>query len=225
MRMADLKTLAATARAKGWGTGQGDVESIRKQAASLGWAEVAPRRGDPTVSVLRPAAAGAAHPRSLSAVYGVGQQPLHTDGAHMQDPPDLLVFISERPSATPTQLWRASIVVRRGSAGTNARVSMAAIDHGMFLVRNGRDSFYAPARSRSGYRYDPGCMTPCDARAREVQEYLDQQLSRATVHEWPDGGQVLVVDNRHTMHARPAVAEGDLDRELTRIAFRIGVAR
>jgi hypothetical protein len=39
----------------------------------------------------------------------------------------------------------------------------------MFLVRNGRDSFYAPALSRDlRYRYDPGCMTPFDARAREV---------------------------------------------------------
>jgi hypothetical protein len=223
MTMADLKALAAAARAKGWATEPGDVESIRKQAASLGWAEVAPRRGDPTVSVLRPADADAAHPNSLSAVYGLGQQPLHTDGAHMQDPPDLLVFISERPSATPTQLWRAGIVVRR--RGGPPTIAPAALDHGMFVVRNGRDSFYAPARSGSGYRYDPGCMTPCDARAREVQGYFDQQLSRATVHEWPAGGQVLVVDNWHTLHARPAVAEGDLDRELTRIAFRIGAAR
>jgi hypothetical protein len=226
MTMADLKALAATALAKGWATGQGDVESIRKQAASLGWGEVAPRRGDPTVSVLRPAAADAAHPNSLSAVYGLGQQPLHSDGAHMQDPPDLLVFISERPSATPTQLWQPGIVVRRrGSTRTDARVSPAALDHGMFLVRNGRDSFYAPARSGWGYRYDPGCMTPCDARAREVQGYFDQQLSRATVHEWPTSGQVLVVNNRHALHARSAVANGDLDRELPRIAFRIGAAR
>jgi len=226
MTMADLKALAATARAKGWATEPGDVKSIRKQAASLGWTEVAPRRGDPTVSVLRPADADAAHPNSLSAVYGLGQQPLHTDGAHMQDPPDLLVFISEHPSATPTQLWRPVIFVRRrSSTPTVARVSPAALDHGMFLVRNGRDSFYAPARSRSGYRYDPGCMTPCDTRAREVQGYFDQQLSRATVHEWAAGGQVLVVDNHRAMHARPAVAEDDLDRELTRIAFRIGAAR
>ena len=39
-------------------------------------------------------------------------------------------------------------------------------------------------------------------------------------HEWSAAGQVLVVDNRRTLHARSAVAEGDLERELTRIAFR-----
>jgi hypothetical protein len=218
--MADLEALAAAARAKGWAVGSGDVESIRKQAASLDWVEVAPRRGDPTVSVLRPVTASAAHPSSLSAVYGLGQQPLHTDGAHLLLPPDLLVFISEHPSATPTQLWRPGIF----GAGP-VTMPAAALGHGMFLVSNGRDSFYAPARSGSRFRYDPGCMTPCDARAREVQTYFEHESSRASVHEWSAAGQVLVVDNRRALHARPAVADGDVDRELTRIAFRVGAAR
>ena len=220
--MADLEALAAAARAKGWAVGSGDVESIRKQAASLDWVEVAPRRGDPTVSVLRPATASAAHPSSLSAFYGLGQQPLHTDGAHLPVPPDLLVFISEHPSATPTQLWRPGIL--RPGRG-RPTMPAAALSHGMFLVRNGRDSFYAPARSGSGFRYDPGCMTPCDARAREVKTYFEQESSRAFAHEWAAAGQVLVVDNRRALHARPAVADGDVDRELTRIAFRIGAAQ
>jgi hypothetical protein len=218
--MVDLEALWAAARAKGWASGLGDVESIRTQAASLGWVEVAPRRGDATVSVLRPVTASAAHPSSLSAVYGLGQQPLHTDGAHMQVPPDLLVLISERPSATPTQLLRPSILRRsRGS------MSPDALRHGMFLVRSGRDSFYAPALSESGYRYDPGCMAPCDARARDVQRYFEQESSRASAHKWTAIDQVLVVDNRNALHARSAVADGDLDRELTRIAFRIGAAQ
>ena len=219
--MADLEALAATARARGWALGSGDIESIRKQAASLGWVEVAPRRGDATVSVLRPVTESAAHPNSLSAVYGLGQQPLHTDGAYLQEPPDVLVFICERPSATPTQLWRPDVPARR----RRPLSTTSALSHGMFLVRNGRDSFYAPALSGSGYRYDPGCMTPCDARAREVQKYFEQQLSRASAHEWSAASQVLVVDNQRALHARSAVADGDLDRELTRIAFRIGVAR
>jgi hypothetical protein len=219
--MADLEALAAAARAKGWATGLGDVESIRKQAASLGWTEVASRRGDTTVSVLHPVTESAAHPNSLSAVYGLGQQPLHTDGAHLQVPPDVLVFICDRPSATSTQLWRPDVPARR----RRPLSTTSALSHGMFLVRNGRDSFYAPALSGSGYRYDPGCMTPCDARAREVQEYFEQQLSRASAHVWSAAGRVLVVDNRRALHARSAVAEGDLERELTRIAFRIGADR
>src|SRR5690348_3463257 len=218
--MADLEALAAAARAKGWATGPGDVESIRKQAASLGWAEAAPRRGDTAVSVLHPVTESAAHPNSLSAVYGLGQQPLHTDGAHLQVPLDVLVFICDRPSATSTRLWRPDVLARR----RRPLSTTSALSHGMFLVRNGRDSFYAPVLSGSGYRYEPGCMTPCDARAREVQEYFEQQLSRASAHVW-SAGQVLVVDNRRALHAQSAVAEGDLERELTRIAFRIGAGR
>jgi Taurine catabolism dioxygenase TauD, TfdA family len=219
--MADLEALAATVRTKGWALGSGDIESVRKRAALLGWVEVAPRRGDATVSALRPAAANTAHPKSLSAVYGLGQQPLHTDGAHMQEPPDVLVFISTRPSATPTRLWPPESGVRRRRPSNTT----SALSHGMFLVRGGRDSFYAPALSRSGYRYDAGCMTPCDARAREVQEYFEQELSRASTHEWSAAGQVLVVNNRRALHARSALADGDLERELTRIAFQTGPPR
>jgi len=95
----------------------------------------------------------------------------------------------------------------------------------MFLIRNGRDSFYAPALSEDlRYRYDPGCMTPCDARARQVAQYFDEQLGNATTHEWRTADQLLVIDNRQTLHARSAVANGDLGRELIRIAFRIGSA-
>ena len=75
------------------------------------------------------------------------------------------------------------------------------------------------------YRYDPGCETPCDARAREVQGYFEQQFSHASAHEWSAAGQVLVVDNRRALHARAAVADGDLERELTRIGFQTGAAR
>jgi alpha-ketoglutarate-dependent taurine dioxygenase len=62
-------------------------------------------------------------------------------------------------------------------------------------------------------------MTACDARAREVEEYLARQLPAAVACEWTARGQVLVVDNRHVLHARAAVAEGDAGRELTRVAF------
>jgi hypothetical protein len=130
----DLKALAEMAVSKGWASGSGDLDSIRRQATSLGWVEVATRRGDASVSVLRPVDAGAAHPRSLSAVYGLGQQPLHTDGAHLHEPPDFVVLVCQRPNATPTQLWRPAVTSRRRRTTT---VSWDALRHGMFLVCNG----------------------------------------------------------------------------------------
>jgi len=200
----DLEVLAETARTEGWASGLGDLDSIREQAKSLGWVEVSSRRGDPTVSVLHPTEKSAAHPSSLSARYGLGHQPLHTDGAHLPHPPDLVVLLSQRPSATPTRLWRAK--------DAPPYPPYSALHHGMFLIRNGRDSFYSPAFSGTRYRYDPGCMTACDARARAVAQYFEQQLIYTSVHEWMSAGQVLLVDNRRALHARSVVAEGDMDR-------------
>jgi len=47
------------------------------------------------VSVLRPQEQGQAHPYSISAVHGLGEQPLHVDGSHMFRPPDVVVLVSE----------------------------------------------------------------------------------------------------------------------------------
>lgn len=221
--MAGFAALVSAARRDGWASGSGDIDAIRRDAKSLGWAEIPTRRGGAAVSVLRPVEAGTAHPRSLSAAYGLGQQPLHTDGAHLPDPPDFVVLVSTRPSATATRLWAAT--ARRSRSRGQGSPPSAAFDHGMFLVHNGHDSFFAPARSGARYRFDPGCMTACDARACEVEEYFTSQLAQATTYEWTTSGQVLVIDNQQALHARSAVAKGDSDRELIRVAFRAGTAK
>ena len=157
--MADLKSLVARAEKHGWASGSGDVEWVRRQAAALGRTEVAVRRGDPTVSLSRPVEASVAEPSPSSATYGLGDQPLHTDGAHLPVPPDFVVLVSARPSTTATRLWHAAAPVRNRPL----LPLVAALNHGMFLVLSGRDSFYAPAVSSGGYRDDPGCMVACDA--------------------------------------------------------------
>ena len=193
----------------------GDVETIRRQAAAHGWSEVPIRRGDQPVSVLKPVQPDSARPRSLSARYGLGDQPLHTDGAHMASPPDLVVLAVSGPSQTPTRLWAYDRMTKRREDPPRA-----AFSHGMFLVQTGRDSFYAPVLAGGRWRYDPGCMTACDVRARQVDEYLAAQLTGAVDVAVDSGGQLLVMDNRSVLHARAAVADSAEDRELTRVAFR-----
>jgi alpha-ketoglutarate-dependent taurine dioxygenase len=211
----DLGMLAAAAARDGWAAGVGDVSSIRRQASALGWTEVPVRHGQPPVSHLRPTSEANAHPRSLSAAYGLGAQPLHTDGAHLPEPPDLLLLISESANATATRLWRHVAGSKHIAPPPNA------MQHGMFLVSNGPESFFAPALTGSRYRYDPGCMTACDARARQVAQFFNDQLEHAVVHEWISGEQLLVVDNRSALHARAAVAPGDEERTLARVALRL----
>jgi hypothetical protein len=185
-------------------------------AAIAGWSEVPVRHGDQPVSVLKPVEPDSARPRSLSARYGLGDQPLHTDGAHLASPPDIVVLVASGASQTPTRLWAYNRLVRG-----KEDPPWTAFSHGMFLIHTGRDSFYAPAHAGDRWRYDPGCMTPCDARARQVDDYLSTQLTRASTWQWTEAGQALVIDNRNVLHARAAIADGEEDRELTRVAFRL----
>jgi hypothetical protein len=122
------------------------------------------------------------------------------------------VLFSQRPSTTSTRLWPATTVV--------PGAPHVALRHGMFLVRNGRDSFYSPAWTSARYRCDAGCMTPCDARAAEVVRYFEWLLAHAAVYEWVRESQVFMIDNRKVLHARSAVAPDDMDSELVRVAFR-----
>lgn len=195
----------------------GRIEEVRDQARRLGWAEVAPRRGDPTVSVLRLRTKTAAHPNSLSVSYGLGSQPLHTDGAHLTVPPQLLVLACEEGSATATRWWHPRMTTRPRPS--------SALAHGMFLVRSGAESFFAPANDQAGFRFDPGCMTPCDARAQTVVRFFDEVLDEAAVVEWSAPNQLLVIDNRHSLHARSAVMDPRELRVLTRVTFQTEIAK
>lgn len=209
----DLETMLSSAVVSGWSAGVGTLGGVTAQARRLKLEPVANRRGAPPISRLRPTTEEEAKPQSLSSQVGLGAQPLHTDGAHQESPPDFLVFVSERPSSTPTWL--------RHVHGHN--VPWDDLRGGMFLVGIGPSALFAPALERSGttcrLRFDPGCMTPCDARARAAAKFLSDTTS-ATRFDWRSPGQVLVVDNGRALHGRGEVDSGDLDRELVRIALR-----
>jgi alpha-ketoglutarate-dependent taurine dioxygenase len=164
--------------------------------------------------MLRPVAREAAHPRSISAVHGLDAQPLHTDGAHLPEPPGMVLLACQDANSTATLLWDS-----RGPAARSA--PRRALEHGMFLVHNRQDSFFAPAVVGREHRFDPVCMTPCDSRAHAAAAYLAEQIGRSERHVW-SSDEVLLIDNRHVLHARAAVAEADEDRALTRIAFETG---
>lgn len=201
------------ARRNGWASAPGTLSDVTQHASKMGLIQVPNRRGETPVSVLRPTTEESAHPSSLSARYGLGAQPLHTDGAHHLAPPDVLVFVAEKPNATPT--WLRSVVRVAGS-----RAPWPDLKGGMFLVGTGPTSFFAPAWDDTrGLRFDPGCMTPCDSRARVAAAFL-ADAGEAVPHNWSEERHVLVVDNTRALHGRGAVAEDDEDRELIRIAYR-----
>jgi len=201
-----LDGLINAAKKAGWAAGSGSMDQVNREVISLGLTEVPIRKGDTALSILRPTDRNAAHPNSLSARFGKGDQPLHTDGAHLAEPPDLLVLVCKGTSRTPTRIMRVGSDVP------------SCVRHGVFLVANGKDSFFTTAYYNSRLRFDPGCMTPCDARAREALRYFDSLYTSAREHRWDDPGIILVIDNRQTLHARPSAAD-DPDREIHRISF------
>jgi hypothetical protein len=205
--------MLSSAVTSGWSAGVGTLEGVNAQARQLNLEPIANRRGEPLVSRLRPTTEKDAKPRSLSAYVGLGTQPLHTDGAHQESPPDFLVFVSERPNRTPTWLRHVH----------GQSVPWDDLRGGMFLVGIGSSAFFASSLKGAGphrrLRFDPACMTPCDARARVAARFLSDRTS-ATRFDWTTPGQVLVLDNSRTLHGRGEVDEEDLDRELVRIAFR-----
>lgn len=214
-----LRELWENAAKAGWSSGQllerHKVELIPHYAEQLGWTPVGTRAGEGPVSVLRPVGQTRARAETMSAVHGLGAQPLHVDGSHMLRPPDIVVLFSEEPNETPTRIWKPE------ARGRNQE----AAQHGLFLVGSGRSAFVAPALDRDGrlWRYDPVIMRPADERARTIAAHLDStSVLHAQDVRWEGENGVLVIDNRKTMHGRAALAEGDEARKLIRMAFYLG---
>jgi alpha-ketoglutarate-dependent taurine dioxygenase len=155
---------------------------------------------------------GEARPNSLSSRYGKAAQPLHTDGAHLAEPPDFVLLLAEKASKVPTLLWKCQIIDYQVPSYNN-------LLHGVFLVRNGGESFFRTAASRYDLCYDPGCMTPCDERARHAASFFEAAAKSAVEHHWDTPGKVLLIDNRKVLHAR-AAADDEPGREIIRVAFR-----
>lgn len=209
----NLSAVEVAARQHGWSTANGSTTEIRTAAQRLGWVEVATRAGEPTVAELQPRDHRQAPPRSLSATYGLAAQPLHTDGAHLSNPPDLVILCADQPNQTPTLLWTVL------SDPTHWPGRWRYLSHGVFLVNNGRDSFFTTAKLAAGIRYDPGCMIGCDQRARYLAQFFDDATSGAHYYAWAVPRQALVIDNRTTLHARAAATDHDKSRLLHRLAF------
>ncbi|MFF0496468.1 hypothetical protein ACFYU5_08700 [Nocardia aobensis] len=205
-----LDQLVIDAAKSGWATATMPLSFLKSYARERRWEPIATRRGDSAVSKLKPTVASEAPARSISATVGLDAQLLHVDGAHIPVMPDIVVMHSETVNLTATRIWRPGFEV----------VHSSAVQHGVFIVGTGRDSFLACAADDQGLRFDPYCMTPADGRSREAFTLL---TSYDDVHEhaWDEPNKLLLVRNRMVLHGRAKVAGGE-ERELTRIGYRTG---
>lgn len=209
MPSTELDKLLATARSKGWVVAQGNLRALEFQVLlSSSWkiTKSTPDKG-PIVE-LRPKPPEAAPRSSLSAKYGLGSFPLHTDGATLRQPPEFVLLENGGPAGVAATSLRRH---RRTGSGLDAD----AWALGTFQVGWGPDSFLAPASTYRWLRFDPGCMQPLDRHAEAVAQWLMAQEAEHT-HEWSDEAEVLIIHNREVLHGRQAVEDGS-ERVLRRM--------
>ena len=177
------------------------------------------RLGGPLVDTLRPVNQEEARPRSLSAIWGLGAFPFHTDGSAQRRPPRyvLLRLASGSASQRPTLLqdFRALPL---------GRATKKSLARDVWLVNGGRGRFLTSILSStliSGstiLRFDPACMRPCSAPTGAARAVLEACLFSPAIVDWQPG-KLLVFDNWRVLHARAAKAGTDpgIDRVLERI--------
>jgi hypothetical protein len=159
-----------------------------------------------------------ANTNSLSEKFGLGTLPFHIDGAHHQIPTRYLIFVCTEAigNVAPTLLLNKSRIV------TTERTEHA-FRHGVFLIKNGRNSFYANVKPDGSkfLRWDPGCMAAKDRHAELVAQsllYWSRPEDFETI-DWTKGS-LLVVDNWEMLHARAADAREYGARTLLRATVK-----
>lgn len=168
------------------------------------------RTSDDDIQVLRPMGKQQARVRSLSAQYGYEPFPFHTDGAHLEIPPEFMLLAAQQQDAgdSPTHLKRLWAPPPPASADD--------MRQGVFRVDAGRRSFYATCQSADGrMRFDPGCMAPIDPRSRRLCTAI-LGVEPDFSHRWTRPDEILIVDNARVMHAR-----GHVDNSSRRALYRV----
>jgi Taurine catabolism dioxygenase TauD, TfdA family len=219
----DSNTLAARVRKDGWLKSTvveigGDLHATAETIAKNLGKPINGRAGK-KIEPLIPTKQTGAHAKSLSVVHGLGSFPMHTDGAHLPQPPRFVVLVCASPGTAqvPTTLLR----FRDLHVTEHDRTLLEAAP---FLVRNGRRSFYSTicSRSRPFIRFDEGCMAPQskegEASARLI-ERRSAEIGVTAVH-WLIGD-VLIIDNWNVMHGRGLGAtQASSDRKLFRVSVQ-----
>ncbi|MBF0180036.1 MAG: TauD/TfdA family dioxygenase [Magnetococcales bacterium] len=210
-----LKTL----RDQGWARIPSNVHEV--DALEARTLEIAQRLGTPVrgrvrsiVEVLRPTAPEAAHPASLSRKYGLDAFPFHVDTAHWTVPARFLILscVSPGEESVPTLLANRDDL---HMSDEEQAVAKSAV----FLVRNGRNSFYSSIfiSGRDFVRYDPGCMEPQCQDAIRALAFFSRERVMPYVEkiDWQPG-ESLIIDNWRVLHARDAVNQNAINRLLFR---------
>lgn len=164
--------------------------------------------------VVRPQTSGEAHPRSLSAQYGLDSLPFHVELSHRPLPCRYLLLGCIDPGS-PSAVTR---LLEWRTLGFS-REELHLLESAPVLVRSGRRSFYSTIlpSDRTFLRYDPGCLEGVDERGLSALEVLQRRVALGSPDtlEWRRGD-ILIIDNWRVLHGRGPSEPGS-GRSLARI--------
>jgi len=171
----------------------------------------------PRIDRLVPRSQDAARRNSLSATFGLGAFPLHSDLAHWTTPARFVVLGAA--SASPSSARTTVLAVPPLS--TEAEFNSVAA--GIFVISNGSKSFLGSI-CRKGcpfFRFDAACMKALNPASTNAYQIFDHHLRGrpATTVQWCVGD-ILILDNWTALHGRTAIAKSNDDRVLLRL--RVG---
>ena len=169
------------------------------------------------IKLLTPRIAVESRARTLSATYGRGPFPLHTDTAFWPVPCRYLIFRATGDVRRPTTVLSFAELLE--NLGTKFR-SLA--EQSIWLARTRERAFYCSMTFRVGnercWRYDSQCMFPVNNAASQVEQILGRQIPgiEETDLEWEDDIAV-VMDNWKVLHGRGPMPLDEKQRILERI--------
>jgi hypothetical protein len=218
MKSAQPAILASLAQ-KGWirhTAASAGAEAVLAEIRALGdlLGTRAVGRARALEEVVRPKTSGEAHPRSLSAQYGLNSLPLHVELSHRPLPCRYLLLGCIDPGS-PSAVTR---LLEWRTLGFS-REELHLLESAPVLVRTGRRSFYSTVlpSDRTFLRYDPGCLEGVDERGRSALKLVERRLALGSpdTHEWRRGD-ILIIDNWRVLHGR-GPSESGSGRSLARI--------
>jgi hypothetical protein len=197
-------------------SGIDDKDSLLELARSLG-NPIRTSSGE-FMRELRVVPSAIARPNTLSAMFGVGGFPLHTDTAFWALPARFLVMRVIGDNRRPTTLFPfGDLLSLAGVRMTNA------IRTSVWRLKSTTGWVYCEMAFRTpngghGFRYDRQCMTPANSAARKVDEYICSQLPETAINRivWSETT-AMVVANWQSLHGRGPEPPQEQQRILQRI--------
>ncbi|MCH8487533.1 MAG: TauD/TfdA family dioxygenase [Candidatus Cyclonatronum sp.] len=180
--------------------------------------EIQPSRIDgPDIDLIQPKTIDEAHPHSLSANYGTGTLPFHTDGAYFKRPPKYIILRCLKISsnkATPTILINPLKEMEEQDADW--------LKYETWKVKSRSGIFYTSVLNTNItdeqiIRYDPVCMKPAyDMKAIEKLMAIFEKCNKTYIN-WVEN-KTVIINNWKLLHFRPSVDKHEINyRTLQRV--------